>query len=115
MGDGGLEDIGQLGVEDVVEHIGGGHFIPEGQAGEAGGAYLQREIISSEAEVPHLGLGLTLLLPLLPLLLLALLPLPYHLLQDLPDRAALIPLCCFVLLFLLRSHCELGRRFLPFF
>ena len=115
MGDGGLEDIGQLGVEDVVEHISGGHFIPEGQAGEAGGAYLQREISSFEAEVPHLGLGLTLLLPLLPLLLLALLPLPYHLLQHLPDRATLISLRCFVLLFLLRSHCELGSSFLPFF
>lgn len=116
MGDGGLEDIREFGVENVIKHIRGGHLIPEGQAGEARRAYFKGEIIGFEAKVPHFGLRrLALLLPLLALLLVALFTLTYHLLQHLADCAAFITPHCLILLFLLRTHCELGRSLLPLF
>jgi hypothetical protein len=38
VGDGGLEDVGQFGVEDVVEHAHVAELVAEDQVGEAGGA-----------------------------------------------------------------------------
>jgi hypothetical protein len=60
-GAGGLEDVGQAGVEDVVEQGEGSGGRAEGEAGEAGGGQFQFKLVCVETEVSHFGFGLGLL------------------------------------------------------
>ena len=55
LGDVRLEDVGQFRIEDVVEHVAGGHFFPEGKGGVAGCGYLEGEVWQSHPEEPDLG------------------------------------------------------------
>lgn len=52
-GERGLEDIGEAGVKDMVEHACGGGVGAEGEVGVAGSGELKAEVVSLKAKVPH--------------------------------------------------------------